>query len=92
MSFTSHCTEGISTVKGFPSLNVLEGQQPIACYGRTVELVAVLPFLQDLLCRNLVLVTTEICYLLEGSHSVHLWGQNKYELNTVVRLQLKTQS
>lgn len=39
-----------------------------------------------------VLVTTEICYLLEDSHSIHLWGQNKYELNTVVRLQLKTES
>lgn len=52
MSFTSHCTEGISTVKGFPSFNVLEGEQPIACYGRKVELVAVLPFLQDLLCGN----------------------------------------
>lgn len=53
MSFANHCIKGIPTVKGFPLSNVLEGQQPTACYGWKVEPMEMLPFLQDLVYVNL---------------------------------------
>lgn len=53
MSFPNHCTKGILTVKGFPLSNVFEGQQPTARYGLKVELMEMIPFLQDLVYVNL---------------------------------------